>query len=94
MDFRPYSYLQWGVTLLVREAMVVSFSRKGDYMAVNITWDYKSVQVQCGISSDVRQKVLQHEAEEGWVYVGTVPIDGDDHLVFKKSSDRPGIAVI
>jgi hypothetical protein len=72
----------------------VIFSRKGDYMAVNITWDYKSVQLQRGISSDVRQKILQHEAEEGWVYVGTVPIDDDDHLVFKKSSDRPGIAVI
>jgi hypothetical protein len=67
---------------------------KGDNMAVNITWDYKSVRVLAGISSDVRQKLLQHEAQEGWVYVGTVPIDDDDHLVFKKSSDRPGIAVI
>jgi hypothetical protein len=63
-------------------------------MAVNITWDYKSVQVLCGISSDVRLKILQHEADEGWEYIGTLPIDGDDNLVFKKSSDRPGIAVI
>jgi hypothetical protein len=63
-------------------------------MAVNVTWDYKSVQVLYGISSAVRQEILQHEADAGWVFVGIVPIDDDEHLVFKKSSDRPGIAVI
>jgi hypothetical protein len=63
-------------------------------MAVPITWDYKSVQVLNGISSDVRRKLLEQEAEDGWVYVGSIPIDDDDHLVFKKSSDRPGIAVV
>jgi hypothetical protein len=68
----------------------VSLSRKKQ----PVSWDYKSIQVRYGISSDVQQKILQHEAEEGWVYVGTVPIDDGDHLVFKKSSDRPGIAVV
>ena len=63
-------------------------------MAVPITWDYKSVQVLNGTSSDVRRKLLEQEAEDGWEYVGSIPIDDDDHLVFKKSSDRPGIAVI
>lgn len=62
-------------------------------MAVPITWDYQSVQVLYGTSPDVRRELLEHEAEDGWVYVGTVTIDDDDHLVFKKSSDQPGIAV-
>ena len=63
-------------------------------MALNVTWDYKSVQVLNGTSPDVRRKFLEHEAQDGWVYVGSVPIDDDDHLVFKKSSDQPGIALI
>jgi hypothetical protein len=63
-------------------------------MAVPITWDYKSVQVLNGTSTNVRRKLLEHEAEDGWAYVGSVPIDDDAHLVFKKSSDRPGIVVI
>jgi hypothetical protein len=63
-------------------------------MPVPITWDYKSVQILYGASPNDRSELLEHEAEDGWVYVAVVRIDDDDHLVFKKSSDRPGIAVI
>jgi hypothetical protein len=63
-------------------------------MAANIAWDYKSVQVLCGTTPDVRRKLLEHEAEGGWVYVGTVAIDDDDNLVFKKGSGEPGIATV
>jgi hypothetical protein len=50
-------------------------------MVVPITWDYKSVQVLERNFSDVRRKLLEHEAEDGWIHVGSIPIDDDDHLV-------------
>jgi hypothetical protein len=54
-------------------------------MAVPIAWDYRSVQVLYGTSPEVRRKLLEHEAEAGWVYVTNVAIGDDENLVFKKS---------
>jgi hypothetical protein len=51
---------------------------------MDITWDYRAVQVLYGTSPDVRRKLLEHEAEDGWEDVGSVRIDDDDHLVLKK----------
>ena len=61
---------------------------------MDITWDYRAVQFLYGTSPDVRRKLLEHEAEYGWVYVGSVRIDDDDHLVLKKGSAEPGIAAV
>jgi hypothetical protein len=36
-------------------------------------------------SPDVRRKILEHEAEDGWTYVTNVAIGDDENLVFKKS---------
>ena len=41
--------------------------KMGGNMAVPIAWDYRSVQVLYGTSPDVRRKLLEHEAEDGWV---------------------------
>jgi hypothetical protein len=54
-------------------------------MAVSIAWDYRSIQVLQGSSPDVRRKLLEHEAEDGWAYVTNMAIGDDEILVFKKS---------
>jgi hypothetical protein len=43
-------------------------------MAVPISRDYKSVQVLNGTSTNVRRKLLEHEARDGWLYVGSVQL--------------------
>ena len=57
----------------------------GGKMAAPIAWEYRSVQVLYGTSPDVRRKILEHEAEDGWTYVTNVAIGDDENLVFKKS---------
>jgi|GEM_PF-2694804 hypothetical protein len=61
-----------------------ALSNRGD-MAVSMGWDYRSVQVLYGTSPDVRRKLLEHEAEDGWAFVTNVAIGDDENLVFKKS---------
>ena len=60
--------------------------KTGGNMAVPIAWDYRSVKVLHGTSSDARRKLLEHEAEDGWAFVTNVAIGDDENLVFKKSA--------